>query len=206
MHTNSQREPPLIKHDDAREGSAMLVMDEANKLASLGQYKSGKSDHRERFMELSNGELVKTDRKGASQKMLVAQKKPSADSSPMSASPTTTEENDGEEETFTSALVTEEVYAKLSSILFTHPFRLGQWTGAEQEADGTDGWTVRLIAVERVASKGCDELIELSESTDVQVLMYHLLCAAHVLCEEQPTPEKGLPWKMLEYDDECVVE
>ena len=37
---------------------------------------------------------------------------------PMSASPTTTEENDGEEETFTSALVTEELYAKLSSILF----------------------------------------------------------------------------------------
>ena len=68
MFANSMREAPIdgVKVDDVRQGSALVSHDEGNKIVSMGQYKAGKSDHRERWMEAANGELIKTDSKGGS--------------------------------------------------------------------------------------------------------------------------------------------
>ena len=56
MVTNAHKE---MGGGDAREGAAVISYDEGNKLVARDQYKSGKSDGRERWMECANGMLVK---------------------------------------------------------------------------------------------------------------------------------------------------
>ena len=210
MSTNAQREEPLVQ-SAYQQGGALLLMDEASKLVHMGQYKSGgKGDHRERFMEASNGVLVKTDRKGGSTKLTKAGSASSATNTPSSAS---MDDNDDEntEATFTSSLTTEAYYPHLNTVLFTHPFRVAGWTNAEQEADGTDGWTVRLkttvVSSMREPTKGRDELIEIAESPGLKMPLYHLLVASTLICEALPQPSSKLvPFKLLEYDDDCEAE
>ena len=212
MHHNAHRDPCLVK-SVARQGGALVMMDEAAKLVSLGQYKSGgKGDHRERWMEASNGELVKTDRKGSATKMAMGK----ADSpegaglvaTPSSGGRSADDDDEGEEE-FSTQLKTEQYWAHMNSILFTHPFRCASWTWDEQAADGTDGWTVRLKTVlvesERKCSLPRDELIELAESAALATPLYHLLVAGHILCELLPIVE-GVPFKLLEFDNDCEDE
>ena len=207
MSTNAQREEPLVK-STYQQGGALLLMDEASKLVHMGQYKSGgKGDHRERFMEAGNGVLIKTDRKGGSTKLTKAG---SATSTPSSAS-IDDDDDDNTEKTFTSSLTTEAYYPHLNTVLFTHPHRVSSWTQQEQEADGTDGWTVRLktcvVSSKRVPTMGRDELIEIAASPDLDYPLYHLLVAAELICEALPQPSSKLvPFKLLEYDDDCEAE
>ena len=211
MSTNAQREEPLVQ-SAYQQGGALLLMDEASKLVHMGQYKSGgKGDHRERFMEASNGVLVKTDRKGGSTKLTKAGSAASATSTPSSASMDDLDDNTEKEATFTSSLTTEAYYPHLNTVLFTHPFRVAGWTNAEQEADGTDGWTVRLktvvVSSKREPTKGREELIEIAESPDLDFPLYHLFVAAELICEALPQPSSKLvPFKLLEYDDDCEAE
>ena len=208
MSTNAQREEPLVK-STYQQGGALLLMDEASKLVHMGQYKSGgKGDHRERFMEAGNGVLIKTDRKGGSTKLTKAG---SATSTPSSASIDDDDDDDNTEKTFTSSLTTEAYYPHLNTVLFTHPHRVSSWTQQEQEADGTDGWTVRLktcvVSSKRVPTKGRDELIGIAASSDLDYPLYHLLVAAELICEALPQPSSKLvPFKLLEYDDDCEAE
>ena len=210
MHTNAHLDDCLVK-SSARQGSAMVMMDEAAKLVSLGQYKAGgKGDHRERWMEAANGELVKTDRKGSGVKMAVNASKSSSSQSQSEESVSTpgeADEDEGEEgEEFVNGLRTEQYYAHLNSILFTHPHRIAGWTWDEQAAEGTDGWTVRLktmmVDAVRKPSAGRNALILLAESKTLETPLYHLLVASHIICENLPEIE-GIPFKLLEFDDEC---
>ena len=214
MSTNAQREEPLVQ-SAYQQGGALLLMDEASKLVHMGQYKSGgKGDHRERFMEASNGVLVKTDRKGGSTKLTKAGSAASATSTPSSASMDDLDDNTDnteKEATFTSSLTTEAYYPHLNCVLFTHPFRVAGWTNDEQEADGTDGWTVRLktvvVSSKREPTKGRDELIEIAESPELEFPLYHLFVAAGLICEALPQPSsKLMPFKLIEYDDDCEAE
>ena len=210
MHTNAHLDECLVK-SSARQGSALVMMDEAAKLVSLGQYKNGgKGDHRERWMEAANGELVKTDRKGSGVKMAVNDSKSSSSQSQSEESVSTPgdeADDEGEEgEEFVTSLRTEQYHAHLNSILFTHPHRVAGWTWDEQAAEGTDGWTVRLktimVDAVRKPSAGRAELIRLADSKTLETPLYHLLVASHIICENLPVVE-GIPFKLLEFDDDC---
>ena len=101
---------------DAREGAAVISYDEGNKLVACDQYKSGKSDGRERWMECANGELVKTDRKGGATKVKKGEDLSSSPSTP--SSPGEDEDEGEEEDEFESQLRTEKFWARLVAIMY----------------------------------------------------------------------------------------
>ena len=181
MFTNSLREEQLVKTGDAGEGAVLIVFDEGNKLVAMGQYKKGATDHKERWMEASNGALVVTDRKDGSTKMTKgtsaagSKKSGSESSSPSSdfvdsppSSPADADADD--DDTFTSKLSTEKYYAHLCAIMYTHVWRVHQWAHAEASGEGTDGWMARLKCVvideERRASGRRADLMDLAEDPE----------------------------------------
>ena len=230
MFTNSLREEQLVTDGDAGEGAVLIVFDEGNKLVAMGQYKKGATDHKERWMEASNGALVVTDRKDGSTKMT---KGASAAGSKKSGSETTSSSPSSvsdfvdsppvgspgnadadEEETFTSKLSTEKYYAHLCAIMYTHVWRVWQWAHAESSGDGTDGWMARLKCVvideERKASGRRADLMDLAEDPEGNKTMkwpfYHVLVGVDIICRLLPAPNNGLCWKLLELDDDCEEE
>jgi hypothetical protein len=226
MVTNAHKEVKM-GGGDAREGAAVISYDEGNKLVARDQYKSGKSDGRERWMECANGELVKTDRKGGATKVKRGEDLSSSPSTP--SSPGQDEEGEVEEDEFESQLRTEKFWARLVAIMYaappfehrkcplqsmrpahhmcryTHPFRVVKWAWDEAENDGTDGWIARLKPVnvisERVPTLPRKMLMELADSKEMSMPLYHIYCAADLLCQLLPLAPSGCGFKLLELDD-----
>ena len=227
MFTNAMREMQYVP-GDVREGAAFVVYDEGNKLMARDQYKSGKTDGRERWMECANGELIVTDRKGGSEKVAKGRVLSSAasSSSPNSSSttsppsptssvgsPRSNENGDDKDEFFACQLTTEKFRSHMNAIIYTHPWRVARWAWDEQGADGTDGWMARLkticIVEPRKVCAGREFLMEMADNPKktMPVPLYHLLVCVHLICLELPVPTNGImTHKPIEFDSDCEEE
>jgi hypothetical protein len=231
MFTNAMREKQYVP-GDVREGAAFVVYDEGNKLMARDQYKSGKTDGRERWMECANGELIVTDRKGGSEKVAKGRLITSAASSSSSnSSPNSSTDSppnssmdsppgsmvddmdDDKDEFFACQLTTEKFRSHMNAIIYTHPWRVARWAWDEQGADGTDGWMARLkticIVEPRKVSAGRELLMEMADNPKktMPVPLYHLLVCVHLICLELPVPTNGnMMHKPIEFDSDCEEE